>query len=90
MILPVNYDQLHHTERRAVREEYVKLQNGKCHLCGEPLDKEPKKTKKITPKLYPPNFFKYPVHLHHRRDTGMTVGAVHCYCNAVLWEYHGE
>lgn len=90
MILPVNYNEIHYTERRAVREEYIKLQDGKCYLCGESLEKEPKKAKRITKHLYPPNFFKYPVHLHHHHDTGMTIGAVHCYCNAVLWEYHNE
>ena len=84
MILPVNYNEIHYSERRAVREEYIKRQNGNCYVCGELLEKEPKKTKKITPKLYPENFFKYPVHLHHNHDTGMTIGAVHCYCNAVL------
>ena len=36
------------------------------------------------------NFFKWPVHLHHCHDTGMTTGAVHCYCNAVLWQYPGK
>lgn len=90
MILPVNYNELHHTERRAVREEYIKLQNGNCYLCGESLEKEPQKTKRITKHLYPPNFFNNPVHLHHCHSSGMTIGAVHCYCNAVLWEHYGE
>ena len=44
----------------------------------------------ITNSLFPPNFFKWPVHLHHSHDTGMTIGAVHARCNAVLWQYHGE
>jgi hypothetical protein len=30
------------------------------------------------------------VHLHHSHETGMTIGAVHARCNAVLWQYHGE
>jgi hypothetical protein len=40
--------------------------------------------------LFPKNFLKWPVHLHHSHDTGMTIGAVHSYCNAVLWQYHNE
>jgi hypothetical protein len=47
-------------------------------------------SKKINVDLFPPNFFKWPVHLHHDHRTGMTIGAVHCRCNAVLWQYHGE
>ena len=41
-------------------------------------------------RLFPESFFKYPVHLHHSHDTGKTIGAVHAYCNAVLWEYYGQ
>ena len=44
----------------------------------------------IDEELVPENFFKYPVHLHHSHYTGMTIGAVHANCNAVLWQYHGE
>jgi hypothetical protein len=47
-------------------------------------------TMPINEKIFPPNFFKYPVHLHHDHNTGMTIGAVHAYCNAVLFQYHGE
>lgn len=93
MDLPVNYDDLHYTERRKVREEYIKLQDGKCCHCGAPLNEKPEKSiacKPINKRLFPPNFFKWPVHLHHCHDTGMTIGAVHCHCNAVLWQYHGE
>lgn len=32
----------------------------------------------------------YPVHLHHDHKTGLTIGAVHAKCNAVLWQYYGE
>jgi hypothetical protein len=28
--------------------------------------------------------------LHHCHQTGLTIGAVHAKCNAVLWQYHGE
>jgi len=91
--LPTDYRRLTPYFRRKVREEYVKLQDGKCHYCKEPLDKAPPvsvTSKKVTPKLYPEGFFNYPVHLHHSHDTGLTIGAVHNYCNAVLFEYHGE
>jgi len=93
MELPVDYNSLHWTERKKVREEYIKVQNGLCHYCGNPLDGEPSeevKAKRITEKLFPESFFKWPVHLHHCHNTGMTIGAVHNKCNAVLWEYHGE
>lgn len=91
--LPVLYDELHWTEKRVVREQYIKLQNGLCYHCNHPLSESPPETilrKKITKSLYPPNFFKHPVHLHHHHKTGYTIGAIHNYCNAVLWEHHGE
>lgn len=47
-------------------------------------------SKPIDVSLFPENFFRWPVHLHHSHKTGMTIGAVHAYCNAVLWQYHGE
>lgn len=93
MKLPVNYDELHYTERRAVREEYIKKQEGKCCHCKELLSGEPAvnvASKQVNKKLFPPNFFKWPVHLHHNHDTGMTIGAVHNHCNAVLWQYYNE
>lgn len=33
---------------------------------------------------------RYPVHLQHNHDTGMTEGAVHARCNAVMWQYLGR
>jgi hypothetical protein len=93
MILPVNYNKISSSMRREVREEYIKLQNGICLYCGMPLNDEPSniiKNKPIHEYLYPPNFFRYPVHLHHDHVTGMTKGAVHNYCNAVMWEYENE
>jgi len=93
MKLPINYENLHYTERRAVREEYVKQQDGKCSHCGEPLNCKPAGNivnKHVDKKLFPTGFFKWPVHLHHSHNTGMTIGAVHNHCNAVLWQYHGE
>ncbi len=93
MNLPVDYDVLTPTERREVREQYIVLQEGNCHYCKAPLTGEPAEhvaKKPVKQWLFPANFFKRPVHLHHSHDTGMTIGAVHAYCNAVLWQYHGE
>ncbi len=91
--LPVNYDELAAQERRAVREEYIRRQNGLCQHCSSSLA-EPPPAKildlPINERLFPANFFKWPVHLHHDHETGMTIGAVHSRCNAVLWQYHGE
>jgi len=93
MKLPVNYDDTPSYKRKLVREEYVRLQNDNCYHCGSPLSGPPPsdiRSMRITESLFPPNFLKWPVHLHHDHNTGMTLGAVHAYCNAVLWEYHGE
>lgn len=91
--LPVNYTTLTPQERKAVREQYTQDQEGKCAYCHEPLDGQP--SKEITDKvidwaLFPENFLKYPVHLQHSHETGMTEGAVHAYCNAVMWQYEGR
>lgn len=93
MELPVNYNEISIPMRRAVREEYVRLQGGLCLYCGEPLSGEPRAditSKKINKRLFPETMFKWPVHLHHDHETGLTKGAVHCYCNAVMWQYDGE
>jgi len=58
-----------------------------------PLDGPPDESVSELPvhrDLFPVGFFKNPHHLHHNHETGMTIGTVHAYCNAVLWEYHGE
>jgi len=93
MKLPVKYDDIPISDRWRVREEYVRLQEGNCYHCGAPLSGKPTKKiriKWINTRLFPPNFFRYPIHLHHSHDTGMTIGAVHSLCNAVLWQYYGE
>lgn len=93
MGLPVDYRSLEWPERRDVRNEYVRRQRGFCYFCKSYLDGEPAadvKKKPINWRLFPRDFMKHPVHLHHSHDTGMTIGAVHNYCNAVLWQYHGE
>ena len=89
--LPLIYDKLHPTEKRAVREQYIKEQNGLCWWCGEDIHKEPPQEilhKKLNLKLFPPFFLKHPIHLQHDHTTGLTEGAVHAYCNGIMWEYY--
>lgn len=91
--LPVDYDKLHWTEKKAVREQYVKEQNGMCYYCSEPLNRGAPPiitSKEINWRIFPPNFLKHPIHLQHDHYTGMTEGAVHNYCNAVMWQYEGK
>lgn len=91
--LPVKYDELPWEVVIEVREQYELQQGYKCYYCKQALNKTPsniKKKYKVNYKLFPKNFFKHPVHLHHNHDTGLTIGAVHSYCNAVLWQYHRE
>lgn len=94
MKLPVNYDNLEWWERKLVREEYIKIQEGLCYHCKTPLSvpvpEEVISRAPINRILFPKSFFKHPVHLHHDHNTGMTLGAVHHYCNAYLWQYLGE
>ena len=91
--LPINYDTTHQSIRKLVREEYVRLQDGLCHFCKQPLDGPPLNSVKKLPvnkALFPKGFFNSPVHLHHDHNTHMTIGAIHSYCNAVLWCYYNE
>ena len=93
MNLPVDYTELDWRARRRVREQYRELQNEKCFYCGEDLNESPPSSimgKKVNWSLFPDNFLKYPVHLQHDHTTGMTEGAVHSYCNAVMWQYEGR
>jgi hypothetical protein len=95
MKLPTNYNNLTTIQRREVRKLYSEMQNWKCQHCGSHLMKEPTKEmqqKAINFSLFPGGigFLKYPIHLHHDHNTGMTIGAVHARCNAILWQYHGE
>lgn len=90
---PVNYDKIKTSERKIVRENYIIHQRGLCQHCHSDLRYGPPDfiiEKRIDWDLFPPGFLKNPVHLHHNHDTGMTIGAVHAYCNAVLWQYYGE
>lgn len=87
------YSSLSVKERAKVRKAYVVMQKGNCYYCGNDLTEpvpEHIKEKQVNENLFPLGFFIYPVHLHHSHDTGLTLGAVHSYCNAVLWQYHGE
>lgn len=90
--LPVDYNKLHWTQKKVVREQYVEEQEGKCFYCGNDLEGSPSKEiidKKINLKLFPRGFFNNPVHLQHDHKTGFTQGAVHAHCNAVMWQYEG-
>lgn len=90
---PFQYDKLFPYERREVREAYEYEQRHECYYCGNHLDDTPTDgvmEKEIDEERFPENFFQSPIHLHHNRDTGLTVGAVHAYCNAVLWQHEGE
>jgi hypothetical protein len=90
--LPAMYDMLSPEQRRWARGEYARIQGGRCHYCKAPLAGPPTDEVQRRPlkREYPPNFFAWAHHLHHSHVTGLTIGVVHAYCNAVLWEYHGE
>lgn len=93
MKLPVDYTTLTSTQRRLVREEYIRQQGNLCMFCKHTLDQNAPAfitEKRIDWDLFPPNFLRYPVHLQHNHDTGMTEGAVHAYCNAVMWQYYNR
>jgi hypothetical protein len=91
--LPVNYEQLTRQQRAMVRKQYIEEQDGLCCFCQCSLDGDPKEELLQAPidkRLFPIGFFKYPVHLHHDHGTGMTIGAVHNICNAILFQYFGQ
>lgn len=93
MKLPTNYDKLSYRARRRAREQYIQEQDGKCFWCGEDLGETPPERITNLPinwRNFPEGFLKAPVHLQHDHRTGMTEGAVHGYCNAVMWQYHGR
>jgi hypothetical protein len=95
MELPTEYSKLdwRKGEKAVVREQYIKEQKGLCYYCKTSLKLKPPSEitdKEINWKLFPPNFLNYPIHLQHNHDTDMTEGAVHAYCNAVLWQYEGR
>ena len=91
--LPVDYHKTHWTERKLIREQYVEEQGGKCYWCKESLQEEPPKSitdVDVNWRMFPDNFLKHPIHLQHDHGSGLTEGAVHAYCNAVMWQFHGR
>ena len=91
--LPIDYTTLDSRSRRLVREKYCKLQSWLCLYCEHDLQDKPPPSiieKEIDLELFPKNFLKFPIHLQHNHSTGMTEGAVHAYCNAVMWQYDGR
>ncbi len=89
----MQYSKLTWQEKIKVREGYVKSQDGLCLYCKEDLNEEaPKRItdKKIIWSKFPPNFLKYRIHLQHNHKTDECEGAVHAYCNAVMWQYEGK
>ena len=88
--LPVDYTKLSPKIRKKVREKYCKLQDWLCLYCNHDLHDDPPPTiteKKINFNIFPSGFLKWPIHLLHNHETNMTEGAVHAYCNAVMWQY---
>jgi len=88
--LPTNYNKLSTVKRREVRQTYIELQKGICIVCNNPLSKQPSQLVMEHPiqwDLFPDYFLKHPIHLHHDHATGMTIGAIHAYCNAYSWQY---
>ena len=93
MKLPIDYARAHWMTRIDARNQYIDEQEGMCMYCKESLDEDPPSSitdKKIDWSLFPSSFLKYPVHLQHNHSSGMTEGAIHAYCNAVLWQYDGR
>lgn len=94
--IPALYSRLGASRRAAVRDRYVEVQHGLCYHCLRPLDGQPASevlAKKVNWNAFPgrqEGFLRYPVHLHHDHRTDLTIGAVHAYCNAVLWQFYGE
>lgn len=91
--LPVDYTKLTPFQRKIVRDKYISQQLGQCFYCNQPLNQDPPKRimdKPIDWSLFPSGFLKHPIHLQHSHKTGMTEGAVHAYCNAVMWQYEGK
>jgi len=89
----IKYSQLTPFERKQVREEFIRLQKNKCFYCKKSLLNEPPlkiTNMKIDWDNFPDNFLKYPIHLQHNHLTDEVEGAVHSYCNAVMWQYEGR
>lgn len=93
MIKPLLYNKLSYKEKIILRNKYIADQGGLCMYCKSNINHPPPEfitKKKICWEIFPPNFLKYPIHLQHNHETGLTEGAVHSYCNAVMWQYEGK
>ena len=91
--IPVMYANCPPLVRKLVREEYAKRQGNRCYYCGYDLDLDPPQeiiSRPVAWRKLPRHFLAHKIHLHHCHKSGLTLGAVHAYCNAVLWQYHGE
>jgi len=88
--LPISYHDASTSKRKKVREQYCEDQNWNCWYCKHDLREKPPSFITEQPfdkKLFPKMFLAHPIHLQHSHVTGMTEGAVHARCNAVLWQY---
>ena len=91
--LPIHYELSSKRKRRKAREQYCEDQNWNCWYCKHDLREKPPSFITEQPfdkKLFPKMFLAHPIHLQHSHETGMTEGAVHARCNAVLWQYEGR
>ena len=91
--LPVDYTKLTPYERKLVRLKYITQQQNICYYCKNSLNDKPAEfviDRPINTALFPLDFFKYPIHLHHCHTTGLIIGAVHADCNAVMWQYENK
>ncbi len=91
--LPTDYTKLTSQQRKEVREIYIQQQQNLCFYCGCSLSQKAPKyiiEKKIDWSLFPQWFLRYPIHLQHNHETGLTEGALHSNCNAVMWVYEGR
>jgi len=91
--LPINYVKASRARRAQARLQYIVEQEGLCYYCESDIEEKPPqwvRNKPLTRGNYPKHFFTHPIHLHHSHETDFTIGATHAYCNAVLFEYHGE
>lgn len=88
------YNRMTRKARRKLRMLYVADQLGLCYYCKGPLHLQPP-AHVLALKVkwrhgQGEKFLRHPIHLHHCHRTGKTLGAVHAFCNAVLWQFHGE
>jgi hypothetical protein len=93
MDLPIDYDKSHSSVRKQAREQYITQQEGSCWFCKKSVFGKPSAAvmaKPINKRLFPHSMFLHPVHLHHDRKSGKTVGVVHARCSAYLRQYKGQ